>query len=167
MTSSSFGATFEDFYRQHHRPAVGWATVLVGRIDVAEELAHDALIRVGVRLDDLEDPTAYLRRSVVNACRSWHRSTAREDQRLEKEIASRDLAPHDAATVEVLDVLARLPYRQRAALVLKYWAGWSSREIADALDCGEVAVRVSMHRALKALRRELTPIGEDMTGEDA
>ncbi len=37
---------FESFYRQHRVDAVRWATALVGRRDVGEDLAQDALLRV-------------------------------------------------------------------------------------------------------------------------
>jgi RNA polymerase sigma factor (sigma-70 family) len=67
------------------------------------------------------------------------------------------VARHQPATVEVLDVLARLPYRQRAAVVLRFWDDWPSADIAAALGCREVTVRVLVHRGLAALRHQLTP----------
>lgn len=160
MTNGASKSSFEQFYLEHHVRAVGWAVALVGRPAVAEDLAHDALIRVGSRLDGLDDPSAYLRRSVVNACRSWHRSSTREARRFELEASSRDLAVYDPATAEVLELLANLPYRQRAALVLRYWADWSTSQIAEALGCQEVTVRVLAHRALRTLRHELTAMEE-------
>lgn len=158
VADSALGSEFEAFYRDHHRQAVRWAAGLVGRADVAEDLAHDALIRVGSRLVDLDDPPAYLRRSVVNGCHSWHRSMTREEHRLMLQVAPHDFVAFDTATVEVLDLLAGLPYRQRAALVLKYWADWSSKEIGESLGCRESTVRVLTHRALRKLRQGLTPM---------
>lgn len=147
------GAGFEGFYREHHADAVRWAAALVGRTDVAADLAHDVLLRVGARLDRIDEPTAYLRRSIVNACRSWHRAAAREVV-AELDDAPGRLAP---ATVEVLDVLALLPYQQRAVLVLRYWADWATPDIAAALGCREATVRVHAHRGLRTLRGQLGP----------
>jgi len=154
VVDQGLDAGFEAFYRDHHGPAVRWATALVGRSDVAADLAHDALIRVGGRLAEVDEPTPYLRRSVVNACHDWHRRADRETGWLaHHDVVAR---PHPA-TIEVLDVLARLPYRQRAAVVLRFWDDWPSADIAAALGCREVTVRVLVHRGLAALRHQLTP----------
>lgn len=152
---------FDAFYRQHHRDAVRWAAALVGQRHVAEELAHDALVRTAARLEHLDNPGAYLRRSVVNACRSWHRSHGREAARLSKVVRSDQAlstgaAPLSDTSVEVLDVLARLPYRQRAAVVLRFWADWPDDHIAEALGCRPASVRVLVHRGLATLREQLT-----------
>lgn len=142
------------FYRIHRDRAVAWATALTGRADVGEELAQDALLRTIERLDDVRDPAAYLRVAVANACRSWHRSRHREEVRAHRARGSDDahdewLSPSSFETLRLLD---DLPYRHRAALLLRFWAGWSDSEIADALGCRRVSVRVYVHRGLQALR---------------
>lgn len=48
--------------------------------------------------------------------------------------------------------LRRLPYRQRAAVVLRYYADLPEAEIAEALGCRVPAVKSLLHRALKDLR---------------
>ncbi len=56
---------------------------------------------------------------------------------------------------ELFDVLAALPYRQRAALTLRYWCGMDVAEIADALQCRPGTVKSAISRALDRLRVEL------------
>ena len=51
------------------------------------------------------------------------------------------------------DAVAALPYRQRAALVLRYHVGLSEAEIADALGCRPGTVKSLTSRALAALRK--------------
>jgi RNA polymerase sigma factor (sigma-70 family) len=53
----------------------------------------------------------------------------------------------------MFDVLATLPYRQRAALVLQFYEGLSQAEIADVLGCREGTVASLVHRGLTQLRR--------------
>jgi RNA polymerase sigma factor (sigma-70 family) len=53
----------------------------------------------------------------------------------------------------LFDALARLPYRQRAALVLQYYEGLQQGEIADLLGCREGTVASLVHRGLEQLRR--------------
>jgi RNA polymerase sigma factor (sigma-70 family) len=148
----------ENFYRAHRARAVGWAVVLTGRSDVGEELAQDALLRTIDQLDGLHNPTAYLRVAVVNACRSWHRASSREDRRVVK--SHRDKGVGEApwlsgSSLEMLDLLSGLPYKHRAALLLRFWGGWTDSEIAEALACRPASVRVYVHRGLGALREVL------------
>ena len=58
-------------------------------------------------------------------------------------------------TTEMLDALARLPYQQRAAITLRYWADWTDEQIADALGCAPATVRVLLHRGIGELRKEI------------
>ena len=57
--------------------------------------------------------------------------------------------------------LAGLPRKQRAAVVLRYYAGLSDREIAAQLGCREPTVRSQIHRALQVLRIDLTAAAPD------
>ena len=56
----------------------------------------------------------------------------------------------------MLAELTKLPRRQRAVVVLRYYEGLSDREIADVLGCKPGTVRGHASRALAALRVELT-----------
>ena len=49
------------------------ATLLTQSEEVARDLVQDVFARSYHRFEALEDPLPYLRRSVVNASRSWHR----------------------------------------------------------------------------------------------
>jgi RNA polymerase sigma factor (sigma-70 family) len=142
------------FYAAYRVDAARWAVALTGRRDVGEDLAQDALVRTAARLGVIDNPPAYLRRTVVNACRSWVRAATREQQRVERAHAGRP-ASVSANSHELLDSLARLAYKQRAAVVLRYWADWTDEQIAAALDCRPATVRVLLHRGLAALRKEL------------
>ena len=55
----------------------------------------------------------------------------------------------------VLDVLERLPYRRRAALVLRFYADWPDEQIAEHLGCRPATVRSHVHRGLDAMRKVL------------
>ena len=142
------------FYAAHRVDAARWAVALTGRRDMGEDLAQEALLRTAARLGSIDNPAAYLRRTVVNVCRSWARSVAREQRRVDLAHAGRP-ASVSAAGHELLDSLGRLGYKQRAAVVLRYWADWTDDQIAAALDCRPATVRVLLHRGLAALRAEL------------
>jgi RNA polymerase sigma factor (sigma-70 family) len=145
---------FDSFYRAHRHDAVRWAVALVGDREVAEELAQDALVAVGGRLSSLDNPGGYLRRTVVNRAASWHRSHARERRRIRRATGGEPTS-YTQSTNEMLDALAGLPYKQRAAVTLRYWADWTDEQIAEALDCAPATVRVLVHRGIAALKQEI------------
>ena len=146
--------TFESFYRTHHADAVRWATAPVGNRSVGKELAQDALIRVGQRLHRLDNPGGYLRVTIGHVCASWHRSHAREVRRDSATVPPGSASVSPQAN-EMLDALTHLPYRQRAAIVMRYWADGPEDEIAAALGCRPTTVRTLVHRGLAALRQEI------------
>lgn len=141
--------SFADFYAQAHRRMVRLAYLLTGSTEAAQDLAQDAFVRLHVAWPRVVDPAAYVRASVVNACRSYHRRRARErDARRRHVAASTELRPD-----ELLDALGALPYRQRAALVLRFWHDLGDAEIASALRCQVGTVASLVHRGLAQLRR--------------
>jgi RNA polymerase sigma factor (sigma-70 family) len=87
--------------------------------------------------------------------RGHNRSVGREDA-----ADPRPFHPDDAAIAgdvrrSVSSALDALPQRQRQALILKYWAELSQREIADALGISEGSVKRHLHRGMTALASSL------------
>ncbi|WP_447009291.1 SigE family RNA polymerase sigma factor [Saccharothrix hoggarensis] len=146
------------------RPALmRFATVLTCRTWLAEDLVSDVLGRAFERWDRISgmaEPHAYVRRMVVNEYLSWRRRLTRTSPRAEVEPAViPDGADERAERDAMIRRLAALPRKQRAAVVLRYYAGLSDREIAAQLGCREPTVRSQIHRALNALRIDLATAG--------
>jgi RNA polymerase sigma factor (sigma-70 family) len=69
----------------------------------------------------------------------------------------------------LLTIVRDLPPKQRAAIVLRYYADYPDSDIAEALGCSEATVRSQISRALSSLRAladraDLTP-GDAMTAD--
>lgn len=139
--------SLEDLYRLRYDPMVRLAVLLLGTEATAEEVVQDCFIRVGRRWEKVDHPVAYLRVAVVNACRSQRRRAGLE--RAHYDAAREDV---ELGADEVWDALAGLPYRQRAALVLRFYEDAPDEEIADALGCRPATVRSLIHRGLAHLR---------------
>lgn len=152
-TAPGDGERFDDFYRREYDRAVRLAWLLTGSQAVAEDVVQDAMAAVYRSFARAESPGAYLRRSVVNAARSWHRDERKRRERLT--LLARERPGFDAADVELLDAIGRLPYRQRVVIVTRYWGGWSEAEIAQSLACRPGTVKSLASRALNRLRREV------------
>lgn len=127
------------------------ATFLSGSQFVAEDLVQDTFERLARRDIKPEEPYRYLRTSVVNACRSHHRRRFIEFRHRADEAPDTEDHPR-----ELLDVLERLPMRERTAVVLRYYADVPEGEIAAILHCRPGTVRSLIQRALPKLKRELS-----------
>jgi RNA polymerase sigma factor (sigma-70 family) len=106
------------------------------------------------------DPLPYARRSVVNATRDSWRHRSRQQQR-EQVVAGYAAGPPVAIDDLVADrdrltrALLRLPYSQRAVVVLRFAHQLSEQETADALGNSVGTVKSQASRALAKLRQEL------------
>ena len=144
-------ASLADLYRERYVPMVRLAYLMVGSTTVAEDLVQDAFARMHRHWDNAEHPRAYLRTTVVNACRSHLRRLA-----LERAYRRHPSALSDTVVVEadeLFDALAALPSRQRAALVLRFYEDLSEADIAAALGCRPGTVKSLLHRGLAELRK--------------
>ena len=145
--------TFAAFYGRTYASSVRLAYSLVDRREIAEEIAQDAYAALYDRFEQVRDPAAYVRRSVVNGCRRVHRRRA---------LARRRLLPRadDATDIgynHLLEAVWRLPARQRAVVVLRYEAGLGIDDIATTLDIPVGSVKSALARARSRLRKELEP----------
>jgi RNA polymerase sigma-70 factor (sigma-E family) len=143
--------TFAELYTSQRDRLIRLAYLLTGSQMVAEDLVQDTFIRVQPRLDGLSEPSAYLRRSVVNACYSWHRRQRRE--RMVPVDPPAAVAPIEH--VEMWDALAHLQPNRRTVLVLRYYLDLPEAEVATILGCRIGTVKSATHRALRDLRRIL------------
>ena len=141
-----------ELYAVQYLPMVRLAYLLTGSTAVAEDLVQDSFVQLQRNWDSVREPAAYLRRSVVNVCNSHHRRVGRERERFPGLV--RDTVVPE--TTVMLDALAGLPHRQRAALVLRYYEDRTEEEIAEVLGCRPATVRSLVHRGLAALRKVIT-----------
>jgi len=152
MAASDTAGDFRRLYEKEFDRQVRRAALMVGSSDVANDVVQDAFIRLYERWDRIDGPGPYLHRSVLNGCRDHGRRQVRV-RRLEAGLRH---GPDEAATHDILwDILAELPFNQRAAVVLRYYAGMTEREIADQLQCRPGSVGPWIRRGLDKMRKAL------------
>ncbi len=154
--------TFEEFAAARLPAVLRFAAVLTGDRSLAEDVVQEVLLRASRRWETiagLDRPEAYVRKMIVNEYLSWRRRSWRlVPSGAGTEVDGRltpDPAAGHAEREALLAELARLPARQRAVLVLRYYEGLSDTEIADALGCAAGTVRGYASRALALLRVEM------------
>jgi RNA polymerase sigma-70 factor (sigma-E family) len=162
---------FEVFVRVHSPSLLATALLLTGSRHAAEDLVQDTLThlypRWGSTVAVAEVPIAYVRRCLSNRYLSSRRSAA------SRELAIAELPDgwdgsnlSDSVVVrrEAWEVLVRLPQRQRAALVLRYYHDLPDPDIAEILGCRSATVRTLISRALRTLRAgKATPLRTEAT----
>ncbi len=164
---------FEE-WAEHAGPALlRYAHAITGSSHDAADLSQEALVAVAVRWRRLSErgaPDAYARRVVLNAHTSaWRRFGRREHltgQTPETAVGSNGSAAgrsgsggdHAETTGDALlarQLLAELPPRQRAAVVLRFFEDLPYAEIATITGCTESTARSHVRRALQTLNHRL------------
>jgi len=133
---------FDSWYAATFTKWLQLATLLVSDREIARDLTQDAMVRVLARWRTISEPDAYARRAVVNACHSHHRRMAVVRRQPTPDVATAELGAR-----ELTDALQRLPQRQRAAIVLRYWGDLTEDDIAAALGVRRGTVASLLHRA--------------------
>jgi RNA polymerase sigma-70 factor (sigma-E family) len=137
------------------------AFVLCGDWHHAEDLVQSTMIKLygsWSRVRDRGKLDAYVRRTLVRVFvdesrRGWRRESptptvvdgVNPDERL---IDDR---------LALVSALARVPARQRACIVLRYWEDLSVAATAEALGCSEGTVKSQTARGLQTLRGLMQP----------
>lgn len=154
-------ATITRLFDAHHSELERLAT-LMGADGDAEDVVAEAFCELHCRWRRLRDPAAalpYLRSVVCNLSRMRLR-------RLDVVRRHAEPPPGDAESAEtetflredqrqVVAALHDLPFRQRQALVLRYWLDLREVDVADAMGITAGAVKAHTFRGLAALERAM------------
>lgn len=146
-------AAFRALYEREHEGQVRRAALLLGSAEQAQDLVHDAMVELYSRWDTIVEPGAYLNTAVLNRCRDAMRRRRvhrRSVSRMVDRVAS---PPPDDPLSDVFD---GLPFNQRAVVVLRFYAGFSVSETAEALGCPQGSVGPWLARALATLKEQLS-----------
>jgi DNA-directed RNA polymerase specialized sigma24 family protein len=155
LDGASPPASFEAFYLASYDSLVRLAYVLTSSREVAEDLVQDSFVRLHHHFADVDAPDRYIRRCVVNASRSYFRRNGRERDKRPLLYVVPGGGDVPGASGELNDVLLTLPYRQRAAVVLRFYSDMSEKEIGEILGCRPGTVGSLIHRGLERMRKAL------------
>lgn len=147
----------EDYVAQKRGWLLRVATVLCGDGALAEDLVQTVLTKAFQRWDRVQSadvPDAYVRRMLVNEYLTWRRKAVRTAAMRDLDDLLPPSGDHAEPYVERVTLLShvlRLPRKQRATLVLRYYEGLDDDEIAETLGCSRSTVRSNVARALATL----------------
>ncbi|GAB3836968.1 SigE family RNA polymerase sigma factor [Dactylosporangium cerinum] len=158
---------FDEYVRLRGDRLVRLARLLVRDRHLAEDLVQEVLGRAYVRWDRVsraDDVDVYVRRMLVNRHISWRRRRSSTEVAIDTSATHLDRAGLGDIGTETAErdaawqLIAELPPKQRATLVLRYYEDLDDATIAQILQCSQVTVRSQAMRALATLRRRLAEV---------
>lgn len=153
------GGRLAALYEAHAPEAARLAFLLTGDRALAEDVVHEAYVRLLGRFRDLRHPEAfraYLRTTVVNLTRSHFRRRRVERAYVEREGRAPKVPPaNPEGRQEMWHALQSLQPRQRAAIVLRYYEDLTEAQTAEVLGCAVGTVKSLVSRGLDRLRAEI------------
>lgn len=144
---------FEETYRDHRVALLRLAYLMSGSHHDSEDVVQTVFTTAHGRWDQIENPLPYLKRAVVNLVKGGQRRSFR--------LSSTPRTPEQPLAVlppevdETWGLISRLPWTQRAVVVLHYYEDLSLTEVAVVLDRPFSTVRSDHRRALDKLRKAL------------
>lgn len=145
-------AIFQDFVVARSDRLLRTAYLLTRDWGVAEDLLQESLAKAWFAWPGIDEPEAYVRKVLVTTYISWWR------RRWRGEVPSENVpeaVAHDhggAERQEVWQAVGRLPARQRAVVVLRFYEDLPVSEVARLLGCQEGTVKSQTAKALAKLR---------------
>ena len=144
---------FEEFVAARSARLLRTAYLLTRDHGLAEDLLQTALTRAYLAWSRVEgDPEPYVRKVIVNTYASWWRRRWNGEQPTDE---LPETGHHDARAGEAGDLweaLGRLPRKQRAVVVLRYFEDLTEAQTADLLGISVGTVKSQTSKALAKLR---------------
>ena len=174
VEAASAGATFERCYSDHREAVYRWALrYAAGQRSLAEDLTHDVFVKLWEHLPRLKDQgelAPWLFRVTANLAISRIRREGALGKLKAVFSLAGDERDDDASPDQTmqrqedsqaaLEVLKRLPAKERVVLVMKLIDGKSQREVAEALSMSEGYVSKLVARGLARVREAGWEVGD-------
>src|SRR6058998_855817 len=156
----SGGPDFREFFEGEHRQLFKTLYFVTGSRADAADLMQEAFLKLWERwdrIDQIEDPVAYLFRVALNGFRMRARAARRASLRPLPFVTARDPFEDVDLREDVRRMLQAAAPRQRAALVLLDLYGYDSKEAARIMGIRPSTVRALATQGRAVLRREGGP----------
>jgi len=148
-------ASFEDFFDVERARLFGALSVMTGNRHEAEEIMQDAFLRLWERwerVSAMDEPVGFLYRTAMNLYRKRLRRAAVAMRKVANLLPSDDALAAVEARDQATRLLRTLTPREREALVLTAYLGYSTEEAGRLLGIKANTVRVLTARARASLK---------------
>jgi RNA polymerase sigma-70 factor (sigma-E family) len=146
---------FNAFVGARSTPLLRTAFLLTRDRGLAEDLLQTALTKAWFSWGRIEgQPEAYVRRILVNTYATWWRRKWNGEEATGELPESRERPTSSQVDdrTDLWEALGRLPRRQRAVVVLRFYEDLTEAQTADLLQCSVGTVKSQTSKALAKLR---------------
>lgn len=166
MTQKGDADAFDSLFELYKDEAVRTAYLITGNQSICEDIAQEAFLTCYRCIGSLKKPETFrawfyriLTRSAWKYGKRARREVAEENVEERADKIDRELSSERYRQSEVNESLyleiSRLEPKQKAAVILYYFSGLSTKEISMTLHCLEGTVKSRLHAARKKLKRNL------------
>jgi RNA polymerase sigma-70 factor (sigma-E family) len=150
-------ASLRRAFEAHYGRLLRMSVLVSGSREAAEDLVQETFTRSAGRIGTIPEAEQwpYLRTAALNIWRNRKRRLSLE-RRWRPEAPEADTLSYEDSD-EVWEAVRRLPARQRACVVLRFYEDLTERDAASALGCSVGTVKSQTSHALARLRKELEP----------
>ena len=161
-------AKFERLYKKYAAPMKCYAAKIVNDEYIAEDIVHEAFIRIARHIDGIDESDSHKTNSFIviivrrlcidNAKLKRRQNEIPFDEEFDRnfDLGSSDVSNFDEVEFSALvDIIKGLPDMYRDVLMLKFYHGYSNKEMADMLKISEPAIRKRIERARDLLAYHL------------
>ncbi len=149
----------ESAYQAHHNMVYRTAYRVTGNSSDAEDVLQTVFLRLMKRDEaaaPLEQPEGYLRRAAVNASIDLLRERQRTGQAVLESLPASSVCTELRELRDTLRrAVSKLEGRQAEMVALRFFEGYSNKEIAQIFGISQILVAVTLHRAKSKLQKEL------------
>lgn len=160
--------SLSELLRQHYSFLYQYALKLTMNKVKAEDVTQETMLKAIEKMDTFQGQSKFSTWLIAIASRlviDRARRSERENKWLQEEGMLRSIRYEALNRMnewpDALQALGELDERQRMAVLLKYYYGYSQEEIATMLDVALGTVKSRLHSGLKQLRKELTTNEEE------
>ena len=162
-------AAFASWYRSEHPRLLGAMVVVTNDMHVAQDVTAEAFARALAawsRVSNMESPTGWTYRVALNVARRRARRAALEQRALRRMVPVGDGLPPERA-IELWDAVRALPPRARTAIALRYAAGLTEAEVAEAMHVAVGTASATLAAARRTLAVSLGEPSDDTPSDPA
>jgi len=165
---------FKQLLNRHLAPLNRFAVRMLGNNQDAEDVVQEAFLRAWKNANQWQPSqgklTTWLHSITRHLCIDFHRRDKSTKQTEVSALLQSDGTPEEHLAAEkmgraVMDALTRLPERQKSAIVLCHYQGFSNRDAAEVLGVSIDALESLMARGRRTLRKTLTHLSVESVEE--
>ena len=150
-------AAYAALVRRHASRVYAVCLAILHDPDDSQDMAQEALIRGMTQIHSLRDGTqfaAWITRIAQNLCKDHRRTWTRRRELLQQQNPTVS-SPAESSSPDLSAALSKLPEKYRIPLMLFYFDGQSSENLARTLNLSRAGASTRLVRARRALRRLL------------